>query len=586
MRVDRSRCTGEREYAHRAAVARVNGRLDVSWAFELHTIRGMAKRLARCNLALLVMLGMARGGIRQQHPELLRSSVRSAKTLRQTTPPTSAKVRNTPESLRVRFMTSFDVSGTSYEMFLANGWNATKGLRSAQHCATAAPPAVPSTLRLLPGTMTKQRRVNRWKRFSSWFADPLPGEECRLNPIAQSLLPLNYTEGGFFMIARDSTQEPRWWTRLIWDEAFVTTGAQFREVALPLLMVALWRGSQSYALALFAVYLPSVVLARYAGQVADSVEPKRLILLSYAARVVGVAALLVAHQVPVAVAAVALLGTGMAINAPALTHYQASSTAYLNQLLVSRLRLVDSVSQLVMPVLAGGLVTAGGRNLGFLVSLACYLAAFAVMAGLPSVGAGGVHTGGAPRVRLVIPRAVMEQMAVGGVVAALSWMANVLYTAYILVDLHAGALRYGLALGVWGGAGLLSAAILPRVNPSRPERWIAVLIVVLGAAWAVMTRPVGYWVVVGLGLPEGFATFLLVDLIQSRILTEASPGERGQWQSASGAWTAGGRMTGLAVASVLPWLSQVHLTFGGLALLTGILALFWTVRTHRRHKTT
>jgi hypothetical protein len=112
-------------------------------------------------------------------------------------PPTSAKVRNTPESLRVRFMTSFDVSGTSYEMFLANGWDATKGLRSAQHCATAAPPAVPSTLRLLPGTMTKQRRVNRWKRFSSWFADPLPGEECRLNPIAQSLLPLNYTEGVF-----------------------------------------------------------------------------------------------------------------------------------------------------------------------------------------------------------------------------------------------------------------------------------------------------------------------------------------------------------------------------------------------------
>jgi MFS family permease len=388
------------------------------------------------------------------------------------------------------------------------------------------------------------------------------------------------------MIARDSTQQPRWWTRLIWDEALVTTGAQFREVALPLLMVALWRGSQSYALALFAVYLPSVALARYAGRIADSVEPKRLILISYVARVVGVVMLLIAHWVPVAVVAATLLGTGMAINAPALAHYQASSTAYLNQLLVSRLRLVDSFGQLVMPVLAGGLVTAGGRDLGFLVSLVCYLAAFAVMAGLPAVGGGGAHTGGAPRVRLVIPRAVVEQMAVVGVVAALAWMANVLYTAYLLVDLHAGAWRYGLALGVWGGAGLLSAAILPRVNPSRPERWIAVLIVVLGSAWAVMTRPVGYWVVVGLGLPEGFATFLLVDLIQSRILTEACPRERGQWQSASGAWNAGGRMTGLAVASVLPWLSEVHFTFGGLALLTGLLGLFWTLRTRRRNKPT
>lgn len=384
------------------------------------------------------------------------------------------------------------------------------------------------------------------------------------------------------MTARDSVEQPRWWTRLILDEAFVTTGAQFREIALPLLMVALWPGSQSYALALFAIYLPSVALARYAGRVADSVEPKRLILISYGIRILGVAVLLLAHQVVVAVGAVALLGAGMAINAPALTHYQASSTAYLNQLLVSRLRLVDSVSQALMPVIAGGLVTAGGRDLGFLVSLGCYLAAFLVMAGLPEVGTEGAHTGSGPRARLVIPWPVVEQMTVGGAVAALSWMANVLYTAYTLVSLHAGALRYGLALGVWGGAGLLSAAVLPRINPGRPERWIAVLIVVLGTAWAVMTRPVGYWVVVGLGFPEGFATFLLIDLIQSRILTEASPRERGQWQAASGAWDAGGRMVGLAVASMVPWLSRVHLTFGGLALLSGALTLFWTVRTGGR----
>ncbi|MGC8488730.1 MAG: hypothetical protein ACP5QO_11030 [Clostridia bacterium] len=274
---------------------------------------------------------------------------------------------------------------------------------------------------------------------------------------------------------------------------------------------------------------------------------------------------------------------GTAINAPALTHYQASATAHLNQLLVSRLRLVDSVSQGLMPILAGGLITAGGRELGFLVSLGCYASALVVMAGLPVVGTAGVHTGDVPRVRARIPQPVLAQMTVGGVIAALSWMANVLYTAYTLVTLHAGALRYGVALGVWGGAGLLSAALLPRLNPSRPERWIAGLILMLGAAWAVMTLPVGYWVVVGLGLPEGFATFLLMDLIQSRILTEAGPRERGQWQAANGAWTAGGRMVGLVVASAVPWLLRVHLTFGGLALLAGTLALFWRLRNGRRH---
>ncbi len=76
--MDRSSYAWEREYAHRTAVERVNSRLDVSFGFELHTIRGMTKMRARCGLALLVMLSMALGRIRQNHPELLRSLVRSA----------------------------------------------------------------------------------------------------------------------------------------------------------------------------------------------------------------------------------------------------------------------------------------------------------------------------------------------------------------------------------------------------------------------------------------------------------------------------------------------------------------------------
>lgn len=76
--VDRSSYTWEREYHKRTAVERVNSRLDVSFGFELHTIRGLTKMRARCGLAILVMVSMALGRIRQQHPELLRSLVRSA----------------------------------------------------------------------------------------------------------------------------------------------------------------------------------------------------------------------------------------------------------------------------------------------------------------------------------------------------------------------------------------------------------------------------------------------------------------------------------------------------------------------------
>lgn len=64
-----------REYRKRSAVERVNSRFDVSFGFENHTIRGMQKMKLRCGLALLVMMAMALGHIRQQRRDLARSLV-------------------------------------------------------------------------------------------------------------------------------------------------------------------------------------------------------------------------------------------------------------------------------------------------------------------------------------------------------------------------------------------------------------------------------------------------------------------------------------------------------------------------------
>ena len=76
--IDRASYQWDREYKHRTAVERVNSRLDVSLGFELHTIRGLQKMQMRTGLALIVMLAMAVGRIRQQRPDLMRSLVRSA----------------------------------------------------------------------------------------------------------------------------------------------------------------------------------------------------------------------------------------------------------------------------------------------------------------------------------------------------------------------------------------------------------------------------------------------------------------------------------------------------------------------------
>jgi len=74
----RSSLKWERCYDKRTAVERVNSRLDTSFGFEKHTIRGLTKMDTRCCLALVVMLAMAVGRIKANQAEKMRSLVQAA----------------------------------------------------------------------------------------------------------------------------------------------------------------------------------------------------------------------------------------------------------------------------------------------------------------------------------------------------------------------------------------------------------------------------------------------------------------------------------------------------------------------------
>jgi len=65
-------------YKKRTAVERVNSRLDVSFGFEQHFIRGQEKMHFRCSLALCIMLAMAVGRVKEKRPDLIRSLVKTA----------------------------------------------------------------------------------------------------------------------------------------------------------------------------------------------------------------------------------------------------------------------------------------------------------------------------------------------------------------------------------------------------------------------------------------------------------------------------------------------------------------------------
>lgn len=65
-------------YKMRTAVERVNSRLDESFGFEAHYIRGLKKMDVRCSLALITMLAMALGRIRSKQLNSIRSLVAAA----------------------------------------------------------------------------------------------------------------------------------------------------------------------------------------------------------------------------------------------------------------------------------------------------------------------------------------------------------------------------------------------------------------------------------------------------------------------------------------------------------------------------
>lgn len=73
--IDRASYKWKKQYNNRTSVERVNGRLDESFGFEKHYIRGRKKMKVKCGLALCVMLAMALARVREKQEDKIRSLV-------------------------------------------------------------------------------------------------------------------------------------------------------------------------------------------------------------------------------------------------------------------------------------------------------------------------------------------------------------------------------------------------------------------------------------------------------------------------------------------------------------------------------
>jgi len=65
----------QRGYHRRSALERINNRIDNSFGFEKHFIRGQAKMQTRVGLALAVMMAMALGHVKAGRIDQMRSLV-------------------------------------------------------------------------------------------------------------------------------------------------------------------------------------------------------------------------------------------------------------------------------------------------------------------------------------------------------------------------------------------------------------------------------------------------------------------------------------------------------------------------------
>lgn len=373
------------------------------------------------------------------------------------------------------------------------------------------------------------------------------GEVCPLGGLTSgaAILPPHPMLEGFFM---SSTKDI---VLLAIDDATVTLGSQFREVALGLLITALNPAASSYAWYFLAASVPGLIWARAYGWASERFDARRAMMVSYAVRLVLVLGLWRITAFWAAMAILAGMTTASGCYSAFQAHYVAVSGDFAGtRNVILRLRQSTGVMLLVGPLLAGLLLSKTGYRSGFLVSAVAYgIALWAVSRlSLPARRERSIRAD-RPDWRPDGPSLAMLGLSF------LTWQANTLAMAYTFHVLHRQSFGYGLTLSVWGGSGLLVSLWLARIR-TRPLRWISPMFFVLGLSWLILSRGVSFpWFIVLSGI-EGVANWMVQDLASASMLSWAPVGQAGRARAKLGAFEEMGSIAGTLAIVVMPkgWL--------------------------------
>lgn len=356
------------------------------------------------------------------------------------------------------------------------------------------------------------------------------------------------------------------------DDAAVTLGSQFREIALGLTITALNPYASSYSWYFMAASVPGLLLARTYAWASVRWSPRRVMTASYLLRFLLVLILWRIQSFWAALACLAGMSAGSGLYSASQAYYVATAGDYAaTRTVVMRLRQSESLMRLVGPLLAGAVLSLTAFRQGFLVSAGAYVVAVAAVSHLSSNARG--RSAAVASSSVINWRPDMPALAILGL-SFLTWQANTLAVAYTFHVLHRQEFGFGLTLSAWGGSGLLASYILHRVK-RRPLGWIPLLFALLAGAWLWLSRGVSFPVFVALGGVEGFASWLIQDLVMTHILSGAQSGQAGTARARLGAVDEVGSIAGTATILLVPaaWLVlPMYQILAGLGLVAALLA--------------
>jgi len=292
-----------------------------------------------------------------------------------------------------------------------------------------------------------------------------------------------------------------------------SVGSWAQSLAVTWLVLDLTDRSDQLGIALALQFLPMLILGAPAGVLADRLNNRRLLLATSAAS--GVLALTFGIVVSTGHATIwwiyALtfaLGLVLAVERPTMQAilFQLVGRDLLSNAVAAN-GTINSVSRLIGPALAGGLIATVGVTIGFYINAASYLVVIAALLALrsselvarPMIG----QTKGKLREGFAYVRShpeVARPLMVMSIVGAIALNFPTTFPSMVRFGFDRGAGSVGVAMSVSAIGSIIGGIYIAGIKPD-PRRTLAIALAGFGAA------------VVALGVMPTYATFVAMSIV-------------------------------------------------------------------------